>query len=66
MHKFAESPRLLGTLSGGKKTQVVLMWLIISFLFSPFKDAVSNLHAWDFYARETKCKMMKRRQNVKG
>lgn len=54
---FAEGPRLLGTLSGGEKTQVVFMWLIIAYLFSPLKDAISNLRAWGFHARERKKKV---------
>lgn len=52
---FAESPRSLGTLwgrGGVKETQVVFMWLIIAYLFSPLKDAISNLQAWGFHARE--------------
>lgn len=43
------------------------MWLIIAYLFSPLKDAISNLQAWGFHARERekkkKSKLIKLEKN---
>lgn len=59
-------PKIAGnSFGGGGGTQVVFMWLIIAYLFSPLKDAISNLRAWGFHARERKkkSKMIKLEKN---